>query len=206
MTAATARRQDLTMSRRERKKLETRRRMYEAAMSLMGSRGYANVKIEEICEAADVANATFFLHFPTKAALITAFNEDVSAKIVGRLGEIGGKASQKLKILRDMTLEEWAARPQLMRELVLELVAQPSATSALSEANTSLVDLIQTIVVDGQSNGEFARDLDPAVVALSLASAWTAITVSWARTGDREAARAANQQALELVLRGLALR
>jgi len=70
-----------TISRRERKKRETRRRILEAALELMTDRAYADVKIEEISAAADVANATFFLHFPTKASLITAFNDEVAAKI-----------------------------------------------------------------------------------------------------------------------------
>ena len=47
-----------TISRRERKKRETRRRILEAALELMAKRSYAEVKIEEISAAADVANAT----------------------------------------------------------------------------------------------------------------------------------------------------
>ena len=74
-----------TISRRERKKRETRRRILEAALDLMTDRSYADVKIEEISAAADVANATFFLHFPTKASLITAFNDEVAARSRSRL-------------------------------------------------------------------------------------------------------------------------
>ena len=81
-----------TISRRERKKRETRRRILEAAIGLMAKRPYAEVKIEEISAAADVANATFFLHFPTKASLITAFNEEVAAKIAEELAAFKGNA------------------------------------------------------------------------------------------------------------------
>ena len=68
-------------SRRERKKTETRARILNAAIALMAERGYDAVKIEDIAARADIANATFFLHFPTKASLLTAFNEQVARKI-----------------------------------------------------------------------------------------------------------------------------
>src|SRR5215813_9035283 len=89
-----------TISRRERKKRETRRRILDAALKLMATRPYSEVKIEEISAAADVANATFFLHFPTKASLITAFNEEVAGKIAEALGAFQGSAVDKLEHLR----------------------------------------------------------------------------------------------------------
>src|SRR5215813_14007392 len=89
-----------TISRRERKKRETRRRILDAALKLMATRSYAEVKIEEISAAADVANATFFLHFPTKASLISAFNEEVAAKIAEALAAFKGTAVAKLEHLR----------------------------------------------------------------------------------------------------------
>ena len=58
------------VSRRTRKKERTRQKIYEAAIALFTKRGFNAVTIEEICEAADVAKATFFLHFKTKASLI----------------------------------------------------------------------------------------------------------------------------------------
>ena len=61
-------------SRRVRKKLETRRKIFDAAMKLMSERSYSDVAISEICAEADVAIATFYLHFPTKASLIAEFH------------------------------------------------------------------------------------------------------------------------------------
>src|SRR6185295_2105473 len=116
-----------TISRRERKKRETRRRILEAALELMAERPYADVKIEEISAAADVANATFFLHFPTKASLITAFNDEVATKIADALSSFKGTSVAKLEHLRTMLLGEWRKHRNLMRQLVTEFAAQPAS-------------------------------------------------------------------------------
>lgn len=192
-----------TISRRERKKRETRRRILEAALELMAKRPYAEVKIEEISAAADVANATFFLHFPTKASLISAFNEEVATKIAEELGAFKGTAVSKLERLREMLLEEWRRHRNMMRQLVTEFVAQPASMAAFSDVNEGLVELVANVIREGQNAREFDARLDPHIVGLSLVSAWNAIAISWAKTGDADQATEANRQALDLVLRGV---
>jgi AcrR family transcriptional regulator len=59
-----------SLSRRERKKLETRSALMEAALSLFREKGYDQTTVEEITEQADVAKATFFNYFPSKQALV----------------------------------------------------------------------------------------------------------------------------------------
>jgi len=192
-----------TISRRERKKRETRRRILEAALDLMAKRQYAEVKIEEISAAADVANATFFLHFPTKASLITAFNEEVAAKIAAELESFKGDAVAKLERLREKLLEEWRKHRNMMRQLVTEFVAQPASMAAFSDVNEGLVEVVANVIREGQKSREFDTRLDPHIVGLSLVSTWNAIAISWAKTGDADQATEANRQALDLVLRGV---
>jgi len=192
-----------TISRRERKKRETRRRILEAALELMRDRPYADVKIEEISAAADVANATFFLHFPTKASLITAFNDEVANKISEALASFKGTAVAKLEHLRTMLLDEWRKHRNLMRQLVTEFAAQPASMAAFPEVNQGLVDLVADVIRVGQKSQEFEARLDPYIVGLSLVSAWNAIAIGWAKTGNTDQATEANRQALDLVLRGV---
>ncbi|MFJ6833024.1 TetR/AcrR family transcriptional regulator [Streptomyces sp. NPDC091209] len=62
------------VGRRERKKAATRRALADAALRLFVERGYEQVGIREIADAADVSTTTLFKHFPVKEAL--AFDED----------------------------------------------------------------------------------------------------------------------------------
>src|SRR6187455_1517615 len=62
----------LPSGRRERRKLEVRRRMIEAAQALFEEKGVQAATVAEICERADVAHKTFFNHFPAKQDLVRA--------------------------------------------------------------------------------------------------------------------------------------
>lgn len=196
MTAPSA-----SLSRRERKKRETRARILDAALTLMAERGYDAVKIEDIAARADIANATFFLHFPTKSSLITAFTEQVSEKIAARLEGFRLSAVEKLELLRAIVLDEWGRHAALLRKLVADAAAEDGA--ALFESSASLAALIRSVVAEGQAAGEFSAEFSAETVAQCLLSAWRAATLNWAATGDDAGARRANRDALDLVLRGV---
>lgn len=206
--AAEARRKgwENPMSRRERKKLETRRRILDAALKLMADRAYDQVKIEDICVEADVANATFFLHFRNKAALALAYNEDVAAKVEEQLAEDGLDASERLKTLLKIYLAEWGTHRHLMRQIVLELISQPASGATFNDVSTGLLRVVGTVVRDGQKSGEFSSKIEPETAALALVAAWNALAITWARTGDTKRAAEAHWQTLDLFLHGLRAR
>lgn len=62
------------VGRRERKKAATRKAISDAATQLFVERGFDEVSIREVADAADVSPTTVFAHFPQKEALV--FDED----------------------------------------------------------------------------------------------------------------------------------
>jgi AcrR family transcriptional regulator len=118
-----------TQGRRERKKAATRKAIADAALRLFLERGYDNVGIREIADAADVSTATLFKHFPSKEALVFDMDTDREASLLDAVHK-RPKGQSILAALRDYVL----AGPNISQDAemaqFLELIR---STPALSE-------------------------------------------------------------------------
>lgn len=68
--------------RRERKKAQTRRALADAALELFLARGYEQVGVRDVADAADVSVTTLFKYFPSKEALVFDLHDDLEAGVV----------------------------------------------------------------------------------------------------------------------------
>lgn len=189
-------------SRRSRKKEQTRRGIFSAAMKLFADRDYDAVTIEDICERADVAKATFFLHFPNKAALLTEFNERLTADLQERLNHVTGSAEDKLRFMVSALVDDWEQNAEIMRKMVREFLDQPSLPEAATEANAGLLDLITDIVKEGQRAREFGTKVAPELVAAALVASWGSFISAWS-SDRKEIPQSAGEDLLDIMLNGL---
>lgn len=166
------------MSRRERKKQETRWRIYEAAFALFARQDYDSVKIEEICEGADVSNAAFFHHFSNKAALIRAYLEILKANIREKLDAVENASStQKLELIaREIvkTSEETGS----FTAQVFGAITSGDAALDMEHIDSGITGTLTDIIREGQASGEFSKSWHPEVVAASLVGSWVILPLA----------------------------
>ncbi|QMU75094.1 TetR family transcriptional regulator [Streptacidiphilus sp. PB12-B1b] len=94
------------VSRRERKKAATRQAIAGAALQLFLERGYDQVSIRDIADAADVSTATVFKHFTGKEALVFDQDEDRESELIAAVRQ--RPAGQGiLDALRRHVLDTW---------------------------------------------------------------------------------------------------
>lgn len=88
------------MSQQSRKRLATRQSISDVATQLFFQRGFDNVTIDEIAEAADVSRMTVFNHFPRKEDMFFDLDEAARAAILEAVEtrEAGVKPVEALRL------------------------------------------------------------------------------------------------------------
>ncbi|MBV1820153.1 TetR/AcrR family transcriptional regulator, partial [Bacteroidales bacterium MSK.15.36] len=67
---------DTGFNKRKIQAMETKNKIYNIAIDLIGKYGYDNVSIDEICNKAEVSKGTFYHHFNAKEDVIIALYKD----------------------------------------------------------------------------------------------------------------------------------
>lgn len=203
-TAVVASNEKAEPSRRTRKKAQTRRRIYEAAMALFETQGYAGTSIVQICKAADIGHGTFFNHFPTKSALLYEFNTRFAEEALGTLTEPRSSASEELTFLVERMSKELKSRAEVMRAMLAEFYDTPTSLAISTKADRALRQLVTSIIARGQDRGELSRDVDARLAAASFLVTAGAIVGGQVFRPGEVSSREVKRQFLQLVLHGLA--
>lgn len=193
-----------TLSRRDRKKERTRREIYEAAMRLFAKAGFGAVTIADICEEADVGRGTFFLHFPSKAALLYEFNQRVAEDFRAEIREPRAAAREELCALVARMSVELVAQAEVMSAMIAEFFSSPEALAAASEEHdNALPELVTEIIRRGQERGEFSSRIDPKLAAASFFATAGAILNGQVFGAGEATPGEINRQFLQLTFSGL---
>lgn len=191
------------LSRRDRKRERTRREIYQAAMRLFAKSGFAAVTIADICEEADVGRGTFFLHFPSKAALLYEFNQRVAEEFRATLVEPRAPAREELRALVERMSVELVAQAEVMGAMIAEFFASPEVLAEARTRGGALLEVVTDIIRRGQARGELARRVDPRLGAASFLATAAAIVSGQVFGGDDVSPAEINRQFLQLTFLGL---
>jgi AcrR family transcriptional regulator len=190
---------------RERNRSRVRGRLYDAALELFADRPYGEVTVGEICERAEVARATFFRSFGTKAGLLDEFNARLTAAVQARLAATAGAtATERLWAIEDEITTAWGHSSAATREMAREWIRNATAADLASpQRSAALVTLVADVVREGQRSGEFRPRHQPTFVASMIVGALSVATGSWLGREDDAGPADVSRQAIELLLDGL---
>jgi AcrR family transcriptional regulator len=177
--------EDLT--RRERRKLEVRERILEAAAELFDEQGFRAAKVSEICDRADVAGKTFFNHFQTKNGLLRELASHLVDQLVADISAARtAESSTRERLLHffENAAERSEEAGAMHRELLTELVHAVHASSSKSEHARKLHDAFGAIVHDGLAAGEVTRRHDTETLTQMILGAFYVLMFDFANLED----------------------
>jgi AcrR family transcriptional regulator len=188
------------ISRRERKKIETRQRLMEEAFRLFASRGYDATTVEEIATAASVAKGTFFNYFETKEAILPAIAEWRIELIEQALAPEEGAPTSP--VMRIKLILRMAAEDPLTDRLMAEHLFAASAHERDVRPVRALTRLLAEQVLQAQDVGDIRAGLDPVYLGGVLRALFFQQLIMWHCGYRPQPLRALLDSAVELLLDG----
>ena len=172
------------MGRRERKKLQSRKAILDAAVEQFSQKGFKETSVADIMNAADLGIGTFYNYFQSK--------EEILVQLIQQMVMEVAEALRELKAANRPADELLAAGCRITARFldenryVLPLFISAAEHSGLPEgsdkqpkvASPGFKGLYERILREGQERGEIRDDVPPELIAEMFHSIYQAAAIS----------------------------
>lgn len=188
---------------RERKKQKTRSAIQREAMRLFTEQGYDATTVEQIADAAEVSQSTFFRYFPTKedVVLLDDYDPMLARIIAERPADESAIAAVRAGLLEALRIA-FVEDEELIRDRLGFMLSVPSIRARMLEQATTTQDMLCEAL-----GGRTARDpnsFEIRVAAAAILGALTTAVLQWTTEPGVELGELV-ARALDLVAAGFRL-
>ena len=160
---------------------KTQERIRECALSLFKEKGYDNVTVVQICEAAGITKRTFYYHFDSKEQLLSGITEYLGVKAEQLLASL---ASQQTNVgtlwalMSTYSINSANYGPGIVRQIYVNMV-QGKADERFPYS-MYLYNTVVNSIANAQRAGEITNIGRPEDVACVLYHTFRSVTITWA--------------------------
>jgi AcrR family transcriptional regulator len=170
-------------NRRERHRVQTRDRLYRAALELFAERGFLETTVENITEAADVGKGTFFNYFPTKEHILAEFGGERTAAVERTLEKVKSTKGPVLDVIGELAIDS-AGQSDLNAALLRAIfAAHASCAPVRAELHKRKLfsrKMLAEMFRIGQERGEIRDDMTANDLARITQMTCMGVAMSWA--------------------------
>jgi TetR/AcrR family fatty acid metabolism transcriptional regulator len=172
---------------------DKRERIMEAAIRVFAQGGFYATRVSDIAKEAGVADGTIYLYFENKDDVLISIFQDRIGKLIEVLREVAGRdepVDERVRRIIELQLGLLEGRRDLAEVVTVNLrqsskLLKQYAAPLFSE----YLELIASVIAEGQKSGAFRRDVSPRIAARALWGGLDGLALTWALGGgDREGA------------------
>ena len=202
------------MSRRERKRLQTRGNILSAASELFGARGFSATTMEEVAAKADVGVGTLYNYFGSKDRLLLGMMQDETERLLavgqGILQDPGPDAEAAIVRLL-ATYQQFATffRKDIMREIFAVSLLRPTEeVQEFSNLDVRLAASVGELLITFITRGVIDPNIDVEAAAIALYGCLAIPVLLFLGSSDMDEAALDQlvKRQVKIVVRGLAPR
>jgi len=192
-------------SRREKQRIETRERIFDAGVAEFLRVGFAEAQIPRIAEAAGVVRGTFYFHFPSKDHLLRELVERSQSRLTESLGLLRGQGISLREILWAMIdgiaeVDRELGEQNLVRDLLAMYVRAPAEPEEMDDGYGLLDELTRHISASA-ARGELRQDVEPERLAATVLTSVFGLVLARREPGSD--LRAELELLMDLLLEGM---
>ena len=159
-------------TKRGEKACATRRQLLDAALAVIGEKGYSAATVDEIVDAAGVSKGVAYYHFKNKAAMAESILEEGLGELIEQCERLAEEAASAPEALAGM-VEVLAARlfenKAFGRFFVSELWREGRVWSdSMRNYEGRLLDVLEGQLARGQREDIIRPEVDPEFEAVAL--------------------------------------
>jgi len=179
-----------------------------AAIKVFSRSGFFNSKVADVAREAGVADGTVYLYFKNKDdILVSIFNHVMDEALAlgrKRLEEVSDPV-QKLKQIVQAHLDMLGRDRDLAVVFQVELRSSSKFMEQFSATKvTEYLDLIRSVIEEGQKKGVFRRGLNTTIAAKVLFGALDEMATNWVLSRKRYVLVSTAEPVIDLLMNGIA--
>jgi len=190
---------------RQRRRDFTADEIERAAIELFAERGFTEVTVDEIAEAAGISPRTFFRYFPTKAHVVGAHRKRINHRLV-RAFQARPASESTVIALKEAFLSTAKMRSEDRERTVLvgRLLTSPDPLVS-NDVGYDLDHRAEMVNLVAKRYGvNPAKDMRPAILVGAMGAAAQTAFVTWLDRGGRGELAELMAEAIGVVMVGLA--
>lgn len=152
-----------SLTPRKIKALETKKTIYESAVSLFGEKGYNTVSVDDITAKAGTSKGTFYLYFKNKEDVILEKFKAIDSHYLNAYNSLDKNQTVSDKILNFVreqhtyALEEFGL--ELLKVVYYSQLVQNQENIFLADEKRVLYRIVENLILEGQQKKEFRTDV-----------------------------------------------
>ncbi len=187
---------------------DKREAILRAATQVFARHGFFNAQMADVARVAGVAAGTVYLYFKGKDDLLASVFERTMREAIdeGRtVVEAASSPAERLRRIARLHLERIGRDRDLAVVFQVELRQSTKFMERFSSTHLrQYLGIIRQVIADGQSAGEFRRDINPTVAAKIFFGALDEMATNWMLSRRRYSLAADAEVVIDLFLNGVA--